>query len=136
MRSPLHWLVVLLLVLALPLKGLAAAGPLPCGPGHGMPALLAVQGQHVAAGEGDVSHHGHDMSGKAERSDAAQDHGGTNAAFKCTTCAPCGVVAFPPTDLGPLQRMDAARVWVGSSPTGHDGLPVGRLDRPPRRFLA
>lgn len=131
MRSPLHWLLALLLCLALPLKGLAAAGPLPCGPGHGEPASAVALVQDTDGTSAHAGHHGMGHDG-----DAAGADGSASVKLKCSSCAPCCAAALPAAEVALPQRSEPARVWVGLAPAGLDGLSLDRLDRPPRIHLA
>lgn len=113
-----------ILMLAIPVQGIAAASMLFCAGGH----------QHVAqAGQQDKNlHQHHDMSAAGKSADHKTDSNASLAKDKCSSCAACCVgaalvTAFPePAISSPSsEKIDL----VFSSHLGHisDGL-----ERPPR----
>lgn len=107
-RSLWRLLLTCLLLLALPLKGVAAVGMVPCGTSHhqldGSKTALA---QTVAASvhedvhghdaadrhEAKPSHHMGHSAQTADSPDVAQAAGGDLAKVKCGGCAPCSMGA-------------------------------------------
>lgn len=110
-----------LLVLALPLQGLAAQRMLFCTPAQHAP----TQAQE---------HHDHAAHGQAEHSkvDAKADvgHG------KCSVCASCcAAMALVPAPLS-FEPAPPSPDYTSNTVSGYSGQTPGRLDRPPRSPLA
>lgn len=112
MRCPGRFLVLCLLLVLLPLRGVLAAAQLECGPVQPTPAAMA-----------HAEHAHHDHPGADEPADA---HGQA-----CKLCAPCCLAAAPPpapalaVTSTPAER--AARVpaerWTGVVPPLPDPPP-------------
>lgn len=135
-RAVRRWITALLclLSLALPLQGLAAAGPViafgamhDAAPSAGDPATASAQDTHAAA---------HPCHGSGTAGDEAQDtppgrHAG------CAQCAVChaGSAPAPAMLAAPGLRPGAAGVprW---DPPHWIAVDAGGLDRPPRSHLA
>lgn len=129
-----RWLLISFLIMALPLKGLAAAGHLGCEPLHAKSAVPA----HVHPDDHEAPH---EHAGHAEAAEPMADFGTspeqptTDTALKCTQCAPCCGAAAPPVDMqlllsaaGPGEFKVAVRLLELGGDTD-------RLDRPPRSLL-
>lgn len=152
-RAVLVWLMVI----AMPVQGMAASTMLSCGPGHGrMMAGLAFDAQAARSSEAgepmdghvhahvDAHHapHDHATQGDAAASHAAADADGADSllphhgSFGCSACAACcSVLALPtgyslPEAPGPMHpvRMPLVEPVASHQPDG--------LDRPPRTVLA
>lgn len=150
MRCVVRALLVWVMVIALPVQGVAASAMLFCGPGHGR----TVQGpaSHHAAG------HGHDMAATdhgahthsvhavahsagsepsvANPSDGADGLFPHHGKFSCSSCAACcSALALPasfslPETPGPAHPL---RTSLEAPVASHQ---PDRLDRPPRTVLA
>jgi hypothetical protein len=122
---------ICLLLLALPLQGLAAATMVFCAPGH--------HGSSAAAGE----EHAHHASEHASMPASSPDHADSEApakhlragTMKCSACASCFFTAVPsaalvfePPEFGPAT-------FVALVPVVAPFIAAGP-DRPPRSFLA
>ena len=142
MTSCLRFALMWLLLLALPLQGIAAATMLHCGPGHhGMLAADAPVA-HPSAGDSSSHHggagHGHatmQASGSADHPPSAADLS-RQSKFKCSACASCCLgVALPAAVItfATFAPADAPAFQVRIEPVGFftDGP-----DRPPRIRLA
>ena len=143
MRSRLRLALMWLLLLALPLQGIAAATMLHCGPGHhGLQAADAPMAHHDSAENSD---HHHGEAGHVEAAMHA-GNGGDHAPsaadiaklskFKCSACASCCLGLALPTAVVALSTFapaDAPAFVVCVEPVGFftDGP-----DRPPRLHLA
>ena len=138
-----RWLLISFLIMALPLKGLAAVGYLGCGPLHAPSTAMAHA--HPSGQDGAHDHGGSQGEASAQAAEPKADTGTSSeqmseqmpikAALKCTQCAPCCGAAAPPCDAplmlslaGPTEPKVAARLLE----LGGD---AGRLDRPPRSTL-
>ncbi|KQW42263.1 MULTISPECIES: hypothetical protein [unclassified Roseateles] len=121
MRALLRCLLVSLLILTLPLKGLAAAGYMACGPAHAGAALP----QHHATADSSSQHDHH-----AEASQSAMDE---TSATKCVQCAPCCGAVAPQAEAPSLAtevvNADTVLQAVRSLVVGGR---IDRIDRPPR----
>lgn len=127
-------LLVWLMVLALPLQGLAAATMLNCATAHGV-AVAA----HDDAGQ--AHDHGQDH-------DQVHDHGAMTAAHgdtpgdghaldhKCSACAACHASIGLPAALPLLPDFDVAEVHAPVPVSGVPPFLTGGLERPPRSALA
>ncbi|MGQ3095319.1 hypothetical protein [Roseateles sp.] len=142
MRVTLRCLLIGLLILALPLKGLAAGGDMACGPAHSGAAM----GEHHHAAGSASDHHNtlaavtlalaHEVS-EATPVDGAHSSTKTDVppATKCMKCAPCCGAAMPHAESPTL----AAEFNVDT--VLHDvcylavGGRIDRIDRPPRSQL-
>lgn len=121
--------IVLLLILAIPFQGFAAAMQSGCALGHHRtnPGTVTLH-QHDA-------HHDHSaMHGSAAQADAETD-ADTAPATDCT-CGACG----PGTAL-PVSRTDVAPALLEAAPLGRFADPpiimiTGGPERPPRTLLA
>ncbi len=157
MRRVVRAFLVWVMVIALPVQGMAASAMLFCGPGHGRtgqePAshAPAVASHHTAG-------HGHDLaatdhgahapavhaaphSGASEPSAASSSDGADglfphHGKFSCSSCAACcSALALPasfslPETPGPAHPL---RTSAEAPVASHQ---PDRLDRPPRTVLA
>jgi hypothetical protein len=130
--SLLRPLLVWLMVLALPLQGLAAATMLNCATAHG------AEGATVAA-HGDSAPHDHDhdhdhgaMTGA--HADAAGDAHAPD--HKCSACAACHASLGLPAALPLLPDFDVAEAHRPVPAIGVSPFLTGGLERPPRSALA
>ena len=126
MSRPGRFLVLCLLLVLLPLRGVLAASAMGC---EALPQPAAQHEQHPGH-EGHEAHQQHE--GHDPRAAAGNDH---HAAGKpCKLCAPCCLAAAPPPVmlLDTHLTMPAARVagapaeaWVGNVPPLPDPPPRG-----------
>jgi len=143
-----RFLLACLLLVALPLKGLAATSMLACGPDHHRTSLV-VHADHAEStwhshGNGETPHQ-HAVNGSLERplhlaGSADKPDSGTHAnaahgKLECNNCAPCcagaALVNASPTPIFiPVYSAD-----YPPSFTLHRSAPVARLERPPRTLL-
>jgi hypothetical protein len=123
MFRALRLCLVGLLVLTLPLKGLAAAGwMMGCAAGHGQPAASAgAQGHDHAA-------HQH--------ADAHAETDGGAATIDCSHCAPCSMVAAPSAPGIALPALPSAGSGHALSDGRHASADSDVPLRPPRSALA
>jgi hypothetical protein len=137
-----RWLLIGLLIMTLPLKGLAAAGYLGCGPLHAEAtakthdrghATHASQGHEDGTGTHAVKSDEHGQA--TTESVGSSDQKPVKSVQKCTQCAPCcGAVAPPVTGqlLLSVGEPSELKVAVRLLELGGDS---DRLDRPPRSIL-
>lgn len=127
LRSFLLWLVVL----AVPLQGLAAATMLNCAAMHG--AATAVLER---AGHGDQAHEhedAHAHAAVAAHDESAADPGLAHAAdHKCSACAACHASIGLPAALPPLPAFDLGEARAAAPAPGVEAFLTGGLERPPR----
>ena len=143
MLSRLRFTLMWLLLLALPLQGVAAATLLHCGPGHhGMQVAEAPVAHHHSAEDSDHHHGEAGHVHTAMHAGNAGDHAPSAAdiaklsKFKCSACASCCLGLALPTAVVALTTFvpaDAPAFVVRVEPVGFftDGP-----DRPPRLHLA
>ena len=159
-------LLTCLLAVALPLKGLAASSMMACGPNHHSDTAAVAHAHGAVAPAHTHAHehataatpaHGHEHGDGAAHDPAAGHDAGSgsglfaiqhgNAASadqapdlmvksKCGTCAPCCVSAALTGDQSLLIAAPANSADFPAFAAGHSSPPTGRLDRPPRSFLA
>jgi hypothetical protein len=110
-RLFLAWLIMV----AIPLQGMAAASMLYCGMGayHG-PAQVAVQAQ---AEHHDHAQHGHADVTQAKKADAGADKKAPDSSHKCPVCASCchgaAIAQFPSLAvLAPAPQAEPAEPFV------------------------
>lgn len=139
MRAMLRCLLISLLILTLPLKGLAAAGYMACGPGH---AGAAVAPHHAAAGASS-DHHPAEATMSHAAAHAVTDEtpgdtedGSSNSdsvkGTKCVQCAPCCGAVAPQADAPVLATDVNADTVVQQVCSLVVGGRNDRIDRPPR----
>ncbi|MFN4115614.1 MAG: hypothetical protein ACK4F7_03830 [Inhella sp.] len=124
MHAVCRWILIGLLVLTLPLRGLAA-GQLGCGAGH------AAMGQAVhaqEAAEPALLAPPPEPSG----SQAKDDGGAAGNAAKCTQCAPCCGAVAPPLESAVLHVHTEASEIKAAVPAMSLRSGSNRLERPPR----
>ncbi len=125
MHAVCRWLLISLLILTLPLRGLAAAGQLGCGPGHAAMGH-AVHAQEAA--EPALLAPPQEPSG----SQATDDGGAAGNTAKCTQCAPCCGAAAPPLESAGLHVLTEASEIRAAVPVMSLRSGSDRLERPPR----
>lgn len=150
-RAVWRFLLTCLLLVALPLKGLAATSMLACGPNHHQKYGAVVHDGSATGsswhdhGNGVSDHHSDeqplesDTTHSSLSSDDAPSAAQTphlNTKFKCNSCAPCCVSAALTSDLSIHIAAPASSADFPAFPGFHPSAPVGRLDRPPRITLA
>lgn len=142
-------LLVWIMAVALPLKGLAAVTMAGCGPGHSGPATTSTQAQHSESASPKSSHHGtietsvapaapDVVDSTANADDASPDASKGSAAavkMKCSGCSPCCAAAAPAPEqqTGPPD-LQASRFTFSSA--GYVGVVTDVPHRPPRTVLA
>lgn len=150
-KQMLRIVITWLLVLAVPIEGLAAVTMLSCGPGYlrtpdALPAHHLVNNGHAA--------HGHPSPGHASHSDAAEDHRpsresmGANvtstdksaagdldqlAKFKCGASAVCCLGLPAATATLDLKMLSAS--VIGTAAAALAPFITGGPERPPRFFV-
>jgi hypothetical protein len=148
MRWIARVLLVWLVVLALPVQGLAAATLMHCMPAHD--GHHAEHADHAAASgtasasasasvlspgaaEGEAHVHAHDHPAQAADAEAGAPPGGEHACSVCAAC--CLALALPAT----VARLPALPIdptfWPEAAPALPSFVPAG-LDRPPRSLRA
>jgi hypothetical protein len=150
MRSLVKFLLVWLVVLAIPLQGMAATTMLLCGPAHHRAqqgvSPAAMHGSHGPAHEstqaidGTTTHVGHGVSGATE--DPAPEWAADSAVpmdaaqFTCSACASCCSPAAIPQSVAALAASDNLFAPVAAPGPGRFSVVIDAPDRPPRAFLA
>lgn len=147
MQAFARWLIIGLLLVSLPFKGLAAAGLLVCGPGHANvgegirveATPSASHRHHNTADDLGGHHHHHGGSAQAdEQSDAQPFSPAADDAKppgKCTNCAPCCAALAPPLSILVAAPPTAiTEVLALIQPLRVGGL-ADQLERPPRLLL-
>lgn len=139
MRATLRCFLISLLILALPLKGLAAGGDMACGPAHA--GAAAGEHQHAVDSASD-HHHAHAAVTLAlahEVSDAMLVDGAHSSskadvppATKCMKCAPCCGAAMPHAEPPTLATEFNAGTVLQDICYLAVGGRIDRIDRPPR----
>lgn len=139
MRATLRCLLIGLLILALPLKGLAAAGEMACGPAHSGAAV----GEHHHAAGSDSDHHHANADVTPAVAHAVMDvmpvdgsHSSSKADLpsetKCMKCAPCCGAAAPHAGSPALAAEVKADTVLQDVCYLAVGGRIDRIDRPPR----
>lgn len=137
LRMVLTWI----LAVALPLQGYAVHAMTACGPAHHQGQAVAQDSAHhhddVAA---DHDHHGHDHASPAQGSHGSHDEvaksGKAGHADKCSACASCCHLTAMVSTVVHFDVVPSRPVGVATTPTAHDRVLLGRLDRPPRSLHA
>lgn len=127
--------VMLLVALAIPLQGFAAATMLSCGPGHHRTMAAAMAGDVPAH---DHAAQGHDrvtvVAAAPDASALADLH--QLASFKCSACAACGVTTALPSSSVGFEPLEQTAVFVLPPTAAGTPFLTGGLERPPRPLLA
>ncbi|MBP6903531.1 MAG: hypothetical protein KBC73_25825 [Burkholderiaceae bacterium] len=142
MNRAVRVLLVWLVVIAMPVQGLAASMMMLCGPGH--PRMLqglesdagAVQAGQVSASVHGSMHepgHQHPCADQPDCGSGASPHHGKHGCSACAAC--CSMLALPagwllPPALAPVQAVQAL------APPALPSQPPDGLDRPPRSTVA
>jgi hypothetical protein len=120
------WLMCVI-ALAIPIKGLAAASMLDCGPAHR-------SSQQAAAGHDHSAHAQHQASGEAaEQSTDTLDHQPT---FKCSACSSCCTAAALSSAALSLDSAQLLDVFTVVAPSAPAAFFTSGPERPPRVLLA
>lgn len=136
MRAMLRCLLISLLILTLPVKGLAAAGYMDCGPGHAGAAVA----QHHSDAAGSADHHHADVTLSHAASHGVMDEGPEDgsseadspAGTQCVQCAPCCGAVAPQAQAPVVAAALAADTLVQQVGSLTVGGRNDRIDRPPR----
>lgn len=147
--SRLRFLLLWLMMLALPVQGFAAAGMLFCGPGHHNgntqavsaaehPPGMAMAHSHEDGASADASpdqHSGHAHHASAEKPQPGKLNLDKLGADKCSVCsACCNATALPVTGIAtPVIAPHAGPVPAESA--FFAGFIAASLERPPRHLL-
>jgi hypothetical protein len=109
------WRLILLclLLVALPLQGLAAGGFADCHQGAGVPASTAPSADHDPASHDDAPCHEADSTA-------------------CSACAACCVAAVLPGGVPSLRQVDPQSARPTATPPAPRSVLPARLERPPR----
>ncbi|GGC63531.1 hypothetical protein [Undibacterium terreum] len=113
-----------LLMLAIPVQGIAAATMLFCGAEH----------HHVAVAEqGGHAHHHHDVAKKTDATQSSDQHAsGAMAKDKCSSCAACCIGAVMVTALSDPEILPPSSEKIDLVFSSHLGHISDGLERPPR----
>ena len=152
MNRFVRYLVMWLLIVALPVQGLAASTMLFCGPGHHGAPKTTDSGHdhashlHMGASEVSATSQG---AAHPDAVEAAPPHDGSsfspasvkhvkhaNVPGKCSACAACCTVAFLPTAIIAFTEPAPSRALAVVEPVAHVGFFTDGPDRPPRIPLA
>jgi hypothetical protein len=121
-KSPWRLLLIWLMVLALPVQGLAAAGLMHCAPIH---ERVDGQGHHGDAAHAHVDHAAHDGHAADAIDHAAHGH-------TCSACAACCPAIGLPAHGVDLPSAPVGGFAAGAAQSaGPSFVPAG-LERPPR----
>lgn len=131
-------LLALLLAVAIPMQGMAAAAMLHCGPSHHRSAVVQSSAHDDSAHE----HSGHQVEGASV--EAAGNHGagdapnglGDASQAKCSACANCCSYAAMPNAVSSLAEPRLEAVGFIASPQSFVPVDLSGLKRPPRSILA
>lgn len=134
MRAAVRFLLTIMLLLALPLQGYAAASMLRCAPSHhGHHGMAQAEQPDHAMHHGEAAGAGHDLH---HASDDVDVHGTSHGKYGCSACAACCVGG----------ALTASVQIVSTSSQLHERpLPAGAYfatfitdgpERPPRTVLA
>lgn len=129
MRPLLRLLLSCLLLLALPLQGLAAGARLHCGSAHGPEAAHA--GMHASH----EAHHHHDGAAAHEHTghDSPAGHDASSAGpDSCSACALCCHALALPVAAWPLDATTPPRAVAQAPAAPPPQFLTDRLERPPR----
>jgi NADH:ubiquinone oxidoreductase subunit F (NADH-binding) len=138
-------LLTCMLLIALPLKGIAAVSQMPCGPGHGNADTVA--SVHVDAKSFDADHDEAAGQNSGQSAVVVLDHDHDHdhdlaighhhdAKLKCGNCAPCCLSLAP---SGSVCMVPTVRVGLGefeSLQTRYISADLGGALRPPQAHLA
>jgi hypothetical protein len=155
MARALRFILIILMVAAVPLKGLAAARMIGCGPDHPSRAAALVKPGHVAHGheghQGAVHEHSDgenaadmqpaqqmtgDLVGEADSSARAGDADERTALTKCSSCAPCCAAAAPANSVSALPAVPPSNDVPTGAHEQRSSVTAGVPFKPPRHFLA
>ena len=140
-QSVLVWLVLL----ALPLQGLAAATMINCGPNHHRMLAASVAASTESRDHAMRGHHPHETGAAGDQHANAigdDEHGASSVhhldklmKFKCSACAACCMGAALPTAALVIASFPPAMTTAVFVPAAHVDFVSDGLDRPPRLLL-
>jgi hypothetical protein len=149
MSRVVRLLLICIMAVAIPLKGLAAVTMIGCGPGHQRQVAANTPTHHSESASTKASHHGaaeaRATSGSLDASEvvniadqtspAAAEGSASALKMKCSSCSPCCAAAAPaPEQQARSPDLQATR--FSFSDTGYVGVVTDVPHRPPRTFLA
>ena len=131
MRKRSVVVLVWLLMVAIPVQGIAAAAMTHCGSHHHSGAG-ATQVDHPAAGHGDTVGHAADHEAVLDTDASGLEHDGY---AKCSACAACCLgVGFPSTAVARLPVLPSVAAYCGIFASSLEVVITGP-ERPPRFLL-
>jgi hypothetical protein len=142
MSRVLRLVLIGLMVLAVPFKGVAATAMLSCGDAHhGVATTAAAHGPHAATAHeerGAAHTHEHDASVAAPHAPDAGNNDSNSAGahiLKCSACAPCCAAAAPGSEAIVLAEPDVVASVGQGVEAWCSGVTSDLPDRPPRLIL-
>lgn len=140
MRHRLRLYVLCLLIVSLPVQGIAGVVRIACGMAHDAPAATDIQpAARVAATEAGIGlpgagHQHPGAPGPGAGPDGACGDDGAGHRAGCGTCGGCSIGAYaPPPGLAATAVEEAANGIQPLPPSPFPGHIPSRIERPPRR---
>ncbi len=142
-------IVALVLAVALPFQGVAAATMAACGPSHHrMDGVVQTHSHFDHDGRPEAVTNGHDhasllsheksLAGEQAQADHHAVHGGLDklSKYKCSACASCCAAAAIPSPLVVLESASLPEFFASLESSGIAAFLTEGLERPPRSVLA
>jgi hypothetical protein len=143
-----RFVVALVLAVALPFQGVAAATMAACGPSHHLTDGMAQAHSDFGHGQSEAVTGSHDhasphslesrLDGEPAQADHQALHGGSHNApkYKCSSCVSCCTSTAIPSPLVFLESAALPESFAYSEPSGVAAFLGEGLERPPRIVLA
>ena len=138
MRRIARFLMICLLLMAIPVKGAVAASIVMCGPGQERTSA-AVAMEPAAIADGDMIHHEHDHASNHQANDAGDHDQGSltgHGAVKCSICAACcvGGALLASTEVS-VPASGGTEAHFPALDVHFPWTVLAGLERPPRTFF-
>jgi hypothetical protein len=139
-----RFVLICLMMAAVPFKGAVAASMVMCGPGHARAPSAVIAGSGIDEA-GTLHHHDHAAHGHAAGTGAEHHHGAgpsdhgklaKHGVMKCSICAACcvGGAFLPPGNVSVPASVGTEAPFPALAVRYSRTVPGG-LERPPRTFL-
>jgi hypothetical protein len=136
MAAKLRWMLICVIVLAMPVQGIAAATMRFCGPGGAAQHHAAASHHHGDAQAAAASDHQHHAPPAADSANDAAGGLDAMSKMKCSVCAACCMATAIAPDVPTLHTVEVDSTVVLPARISYVGPVADGLERPPRPSLA
>ena len=138
--AKLRIVIVCVIVLAMPVQGIAAATMRFCAPGNSSQAQHGASSHaahhHASHAPSAAPHQQHEQPAADAAKGESKDGSGTVSKMKCSVCAVCCMAAAIAPDTPKVHVVEAGSNFMLPASVSYVGPVADGLERPPRLFLA